>query len=262
MQFTDLALELETQKVGAIESHPRQRRQQAAALVDSLFGIFFVKGTDIASELAAIYEFLAKAIGRDKTLPIFSLLPSIKAALIEDIQAAFDGDPAAKTLEEVVESYPTISALIHHRLAHAIYQVGESRLARMISEISHSQTGIDIHPGAKIGPGCFIDHGTGVVIGETAVVGRHVRIYQGVTLGAKGFRKGEDGKLVKTDPRHPIVEDHVVIYAHATVLGRVTIGKGAVIGGNVWVTSDVSPGMRVLQMKADRQLFRGHGDGI
>jgi serine O-acetyltransferase len=150
-------------------------------------------------------------------------------------------------VDEVVLSYPGVLALIHHRIAHALYGLELPLLARMVAELAHGQTGIDIHPGARIGEGCFIDHGTGVVIGETAVIGRNVRVYQAVTLGAKRFPRDAQGHLEKGWPRHPIVEDDVVIYAGATILGRVTIGRGAVIGGNVWVTEDVPARAHVSQ---------------
>ena len=174
-------------------------------------------------------------------------LPGLRQALDEDVLAAFHGDPAAQSVDEVVLSYPGVLALIHHRIAHALYGLELPLLARMVAELAHGQTGIDIHPGARIGAGCFIDHGTGVVIGETAVIGRNVRIYQAVTLGAKRFPRDAQGHLQKGWPRHPIVQDDVVIYAGATILGRVTIGRGAVIGGNVWVTEDVPPGAHVTQ---------------
>ena len=153
--------------------------------------------------------------------------------------------------------YPGVLAMIHHRLAHRLYGLGLPLLARITAELAHSQTGIDIHPGAKIGKGFFIDHGTGVVIGETAVIGERVRLYQAVTLGAKRFPQGEDGLLKKGLARHPIVEDDVVIYAGATVLGRVTIGKGATIGGNVWITHDVPAGGNVTQAASMDGAGRG-----
>jgi serine O-acetyltransferase len=174
-------------------------------------------------------------------------LPRIRALLVSDIQAAFAGDPAAQHITEILLCYPGVLAVMHHRLAHALHGLGVPLLARFINEIAHSATGIDIHPGAQIGPSFFIDHGTGVVIGETAVIGERVRLYQAVTLGAKSFPSGSDGALVKGHARHPIVEDDVVIYAGATILGRVTIGRGAVIGGNVWLTHSVAPGASISQ---------------
>lgn len=182
-------------------------------------------------------------------------LPIVRKLLDTDIQAAFEGDPAASSPDEVLVCYPGITAIIHHRLAHVLYQLGTPLVARIISEIAHSATGIDIHPGAQIGESFFIDHGTGVVIGETAVIGRHVRVYQAVTLGAKRFEKDSNGLLVKGNARHPIVEDDVVIYAGATILGRITIGRGSTIGGNVWLTHNVSPGSNITQAHVRNELF-------
>jgi serine O-acetyltransferase len=179
-----------------------------------------------------------------------SQLPKVRALLETDIGAAFHNDPAARSIDEVLVCYPGITAITHYRLAHVLYRDGLPLTARIVSELAHSATGIDIHPGAQIGDSFFIDHGTGVVIGETAVIGRRVRLYQTVTLGAKRFNTEADGSLTKGDARHPIVEDDVVIYAGATVLGRVTIGRGSVIGGNVWLTRSVPPGSHVAQAHA------------
>ncbi len=181
------------------------------------------------------------------TRALAAALPQIRSLLDSDVLAAYQGDPAARSVDEVLLCYPGVLAIIHHRLAHQLYQLGLPLLARIIAELSHSQTGIDIHPGALIGPGFFIDHGTGVVIGETAIIGQRVRLYQAVTLGAKRFTADSDGTLHKGLARHPIVEDDVVIYAGATVLGRITIGKGATIGGNVWLTHSVAPGSHITQ---------------
>jgi serine O-acetyltransferase len=188
-------------------------------------------------------------------------LPTVRKLLDSDIQAAYEGDPAARSPDEVLVCYPGINAIIHHRLAHILYQLGAPLVARIISELAHSATGIDIHPGAQIGESFFIDHGTGVVIGETAVIGRHVRVYQAVTLGAKRFLKDENGILVKGNARHPIVEDDVVIYAGATILGRITIGRGSTIGGNVWLTHSVPPDSNITQAHVRSELFHG-GAGI
>jgi serine O-acetyltransferase len=177
-------------------------------------------------------------------------LPGVRRLLDSDVLAAFQGDPAARSVDEVLLCYPGVLALIHHRLAHWLYGLGLPLLARIVAELAHGATGIDIHPGAKIGAGFFIDHGTGVVIGETAVIGERVRVYQAVTLGAKRFPTDAEGNVHKGLARHPIVEDDVVIYAGATILGRVTIGRGAVIGGNVWVTEDVAAGASVSQARA------------
>ncbi len=188
-------------------------------------------------------------------------LPKVRALLEGDIQAAYQGDPAAKSIEEVRFCYPGITGMTHHRIAHELYLLGVPLLARIIAEIAHSSTGIDIHPGAEIDANFFIDHGTGVVIGETAKIGKRVRVYQAVTLGAKRFPVGENGALVKGVQRHPIVEDDVVIYAGATILGRVTIGRGSTIGGNVWLTRDVPPGSNVTQALARGEAF-DEGGGI
>jgi len=180
-------------------------------------------------------------------------LADIRSKLDLDVIAAYQGDPAARSVDEVLLCYPGVLALIHHRIAHRLYRLEVPLIARIVAELAHGQTGIDIHPGASIGSGFFIDHGTGVVIGETAVIGSNVRIYQAVTLGAKRFPTDADGALQKGLARHPIVEDDVVIYAGATVLGRVTLGRGAVIGGNVWITQDVAPGSNVTQAGSQQQ---------
>jgi serine O-acetyltransferase len=179
-----------------------------------------------------------------------SELPALRGLLINDLRAAFVGDPAARNFPEILIGYPGMTAIIRHRLAHILHRLDARLVARLIAEIAHARTGIDIHPGASIGSGFFIDHGTGVVIGETAIIGDNVRIYQAVTLGARHFPTDDEGKLVKGDARHPIVEDDVVIYAGATILGRITIGRGSTIGGNVWLTKDVPPNSIVTQATA------------
>lgn len=181
-------------------------------------------------------------------------LPALRTLLDSDVEAAFLGDPAARSVDEVLICYPSMLAIIHHRLAHRLYELGAPLVARIISEIAHSYTGIDIHPGARIGHGFFIDHGTGVVIGETAIVGDRVRLYQGVTLGARSFPSDEKGALEKAQPRHPIIEDDVVIYAGATVLGRIIVGSRSVIGGNVWLTDSVPADSNVRQAKARHEV--------
>ena len=189
-------------------------------------------------------------------------LPALRELLDTDVMAAFQGDPAARSVDEVLLCYPGLHAVIHHRIAHRLHELGVPLLARIVSELAHGETGIDIHPGARIGSHFFIDHGTGVVIGETAVIGRRVRIYQAVTLGAKRFEVDEQGQLKKGGARHPVVEDEVVIYAGATVLGRVTIGQGSSIGGNVWLTHSVPPGSRIAQAVAqDDRLISAAGVG-
>ena len=191
-----------------------------------------------------------EAAAREKTMAFLTQLPEIRRLLATDVQAAYVGDPAAKSPGEAIFCYPSITALAHQRLAHALHNLGVYLIPRIITEMAHSATGIDIHPGATIGEHFFIDHGTGVVIGETALIGKNVRLYQGVTLGAKSFPKDGEGQLIKDLPRHPIVEDDVIIYAGATILGRITIGKGSVVGGNVWLTEDLPAGSLVVQTPA------------
>jgi serine O-acetyltransferase len=188
-----------------------------------------------------------------------SRLPEVRRLLAKDVRAAFEGDPAATSVDEAIFCYPGVRAISNYRLAHELYTLGVPLIPRLITEQAHSVTGIDIHPGASIGARLFIDHGTGVVIGETCVIGSGVRIFQGVTLGARSFPLDEQGRPVKGVPRHPIVEDDVIIYAGATILGRVTIGKGSVIGGNVWLTHSVPPGSRITQAQElpDAKLFEG-----
>ncbi len=188
-------------------------------------------------------------------------LPEVRKLLDSDIKAAYEGDPAARNIDEVLVCYPGITAIMHYRLAHVLHGLGVPLIARMISEIAHSQTGVEVHPGAQIGASFFIDHGTGVVIGETAIIGQNVRLYQAVTLGAKRFPVDENGALVKGNLRHPIVEDDVVIYAGATILGRITIGRGSTIGGNVWLTRSVPPGSNISQAQMRYEVFEG-GAGI
>ncbi|WP_371134272.1 serine O-acetyltransferase EpsC [Nitrosomonas sp.] len=188
-------------------------------------------------------------------------LPEVRSLLESDIIAAYEGDPAARNVDEVLVCYPGIMAITHYRLAHVLHGLGAPLIARMFSEIAHSVTGIEIHPGAQIGGRFFIDHGTGVVIGETAIIGQNVRLYQAVTLGAKRFPVDENGALVKGNLRHPIVEEDVVIYAGATILGRITIGRGSTIGGNVWLTRSVPPGSNISQAQMRQEVFEG-GAGI
>jgi len=184
-------------------------------------------------------------MGEKVTDEVLAELPRIRQLLKADVVAAYDGDPAARSYEEIVMSYPCITAIATYRVAHELFTRQLPLIPRIISECAHARTGIDIHPGARIGRGFFIDHGTGVVIGETTVIGDNVKIYQGTTLGALSFRRDERGRIVKGVKRHPTIEDNVTIYAEATILGDVTIGKGAVIGGNTWVKESVPPGVTV-----------------
>ncbi|HIV09890.1 MAG TPA: serine acetyltransferase [Candidatus Spyradenecus faecavium] len=192
-------------------------------------------------------DFDCEGRAREVVRTLFAKLPEIRSLLQDDVLAAYEGDPAAHSNMEIVMAYPGLMAVATHRVAHVLYEEGVHLLPRVMSEYAHSRTGIDIHPGATIGRGFFIDHGTGVVIGETCVIGRNVKLYQGVTLGARSFQKDSEGRLVKGIKRHPNVEDDVIIYANATILGGDTvIGKGSIIGGNVWLAHSVPPGSRIF----------------
>lgn len=223
---------------------------------EALAGAFAILRTEIGNELGYWEGYADDAFDTGHSGRVVQLfattLSDIRRALDADIEAAFVGDPAARTADEILIAYPGALAILHHRIAHEIHKLGAPIVARIISELANARTGIDIHPGATIGPAFFIDHGTGVVIGETAIIGRNVRLYQHVTLGARSplglARVGPRQRLA----RHPIVEDDVVIYAGATILGRITIGKGSTIGGNVWLLEDVPPGSTLVQPHAIR----------
>lgn len=195
---------------------------------------------------------------------VIAKFPKLRTILSTDIQVAFDGDPAAANIGEVISCYPALKAVINYRLAHELALENVPLIPRMITEMAHSETGIDIHPAATIGSHFTIDHGTGVVIGATCIIGNHVKLYQGVTLGAKSFPLDKDGKPIKGIARHPILKDYVVVYANATILGRITIGKGCVIGANVWVTRDMRPqSKKYKQSKTDiLDTDFEYGDGI
>lgn len=197
----------------------------------------------------------------DVTRTFLGRIPEIRRLLVTDVRAAYEGDPAATSYDEAIFCYPGLLAITCQRIAHELYLLKVPLIPRIITEYAHTLTGIDIHPGARIGEEFFIDHGTGVVIGETTIIGRGVRIYQGVTLGAKSFPLDDQGRPIKSIDRHPIVEDRVTIYSGATILGRITIGSSAVIGGNVWVTRDVPPGMKVMQQRMREERFDS-GAGI
>lgn len=246
-----------------------------SALFPGYFGNTRISATSLRYHLSAnldsIFRLLAEQIRRgicftcadtrqtcpqcgreaeEKALAFLSGLPAIRDLLASDVKAAFEGDPAAKSPGETIFCYPSIMAMTNQRIAHSLYRLEVPLIPRIISEMAHSRTGIDIHPGATIGEQFFIDHGTGVVIGETCVIGKNCRLYQGVTLGALSFIKGEGGVLVKGQTRHPILEDNVTVYAGATILGRVTIGEGSTIGGNVWLTQSVPPQSRIMQQRS------------
>jgi serine O-acetyltransferase len=201
------------------------------------------------------------AEARRVTASFLERLPDLRRLLALDALAAYQGDPAAPSPAEAIFCYPGMLALTSHRIAHELHLLGVPLIPRIISEDAHSRTGIDIHPGARIGERMFIDHGTGVVIGETSVIGDRVRIYQGVTLGAKGFPRDDRGHPIKGIDRHPIIEDDVVIYSGATILGRVRIGAGSIIGGNVWLTRSLPPGSRISQARPTAEAFE-NGAGI
>jgi serine O-acetyltransferase len=193
------------------------------------------------------------------TQQLLKRLPKIREMLKGDVHAAFEGDPAAKSYEEIVISYPGIVAIATYRIAHELFVEQVPLIPRIMTECAHAKTGIDIHPGARIGKNFFIDHGTGVVIGETTVIGDRVKIYQGVTLGAMSFPKDERGRIIKSGKRHPTIEDNVTIYAEATILGDIVIGKDAIIGGNVWVKEPVPPGVTVSTANPDLVYTRHQG---
>lgn len=216
-------------------------------------GLFERKNLDIKYILGQQIEIAYKCVNKD--VPCIKdivkefkhFLPELHEMMEKDVIATYEGDPAAQDYCEVVCCYPAIKAIINYRIAHKLHQLGVPLLPRMITELAHSETGIDIHPGATIGGYFTIDHGTGVVIGETCIVGERVKLYQGVTLGAKSFPLDENGNPIKGIPRHPIIGNNVVIYSNATILGRITIGDNATIGGNVWLTHDVQKGETILK---------------
>lgn len=178
---------------------------------------------------------------------VISKLPELRKILATDVEAAYNGDPAAESYGEIISCYPVIKCLTNYRLAHELYVLNIPLIPRMLTEMAHSETGIDIHPGATIGHHFTIDHGTGVVIGATCIIGNNVKLYQGVTLGAKSFPLDEEGNPIKGIPRHPILEDNVIVYSNATVLGRITLAEGTVVGGNIWVTESTKPGESIVQ---------------
>jgi serine O-acetyltransferase len=191
-------------------------------------------------------------MAKEKASAFVVQLPEIREKLHTDVIAAYNGDPAAKSFGEVIFCYPSIRAISNYRIAHALLQLGVPLIPRIITEMAHSETGIDIHPGATIGDYFTIDHGTGVVIGETAIIGSNVKMYQGVTLGAKSFPLDKDGNPIKGIPRHPRIGNNVIIYSNSTILGTITVGDGAVIGGNLWVDTDVLPGAKLAQIKTKK----------
>ena len=226
-------------------------------VIDILYHVY----TELSEQIELAYKYRCRMedcdtggcrkMAEQATQHLLKQLPKVRELLKGDVAAAYDGDPAAKSYEEIVISYPCITAIATYRIAHELYLKEVPLVPRIMTECAHAKTGIDIHPGARIGKSFFIDHGTGVVIGETTIIGDNVKIYQGATLGALSFPKDERGRIIKGGKRHPTIEDNVTIYAEATILGNVVIGKGAVIGGNVWIKESVPPGVTVTMPQAD-----------
>jgi serine O-acetyltransferase len=227
-----------------------------ARIKDVIFPLY----SDVETEdaVSAIFTELEAVSDKATAEAFLRELPAVKDLIITDVEAVADNDPAVTGLQEIVFCYPAVTAMLYYRTAHVLLQLGVPIIPRMLTEYAHSVTGIDIHPGARIGSHFAIDHGTGIVIGETSVIGSHVTLYQGVTLGAKNFRYDEAGRPINL-PRHPILEDNVTVYSNASILGRVTIGKGSVIGGNVWLTRSVPPGSRILQGRFTETFSEGGG---
>ena len=206
-------------------------------------------------------EATSRSMGQRLAQQFVDQLPEIRRLLLTDVAAIKANDPAVTSAGEVVYSYPVVQVMLHYRTAHALHELGVPLIPRIITELAHSATGIDIHPAAQIGEYFAIDHGTGVVIGATSIIGNHVTLYQGVTLGAKNFQHDEQGQLLDV-PRHPIIEDNVVVYSNASILGRITIGHNSVIGGNVWLDHSVPPHSRIRQGKINSQPGFTDGAGI
>lgn len=236
--------------------HRRTINYHIGVNVEELFGLLTEQiqaGLCFGLENTPSDNVIKKIPDRDTAASIaarfISKLPEIRCILATDVEAAYYGDPAATCFGEIICCYPIIRAITNYRIAHELYMLNVPLIPRIITEMAHSETGIDIHPGAQIGHHFTIDHGTGVVIGATSIIGNNVKLYQGVTLGAKSFPLDNNGNPIKGIPRHPILEDDVIVYSNATILGRVTIGKGATVGGNIWVTENVPAGSRIVQRK-------------
>jgi len=243
-------------------------KESADDFVDQLFQFLFLPQTernqafsDLKKEYDSLKSYLSTLVyevvpdgGKTQSITesFFNALPRVHSDLLKDAASIMKHDPAAKSVEEVIVAYPGFYAIAVYRLSHELYTLQVNLLPRLFTEYAHSKTGVDIHPGATIGEGFFIDHGTGVVIGETSIIGDRVRIYQAVTLGARSFPANDEGTLHRGLARHPIIEDDVVIYAGATLLGRITIGRNSIIGGNVWLTDNIPAGSIVDQARARR----------
>lgn len=255
----------ENEYIPAVDEHTFEYAEIKEAVLlfsQSVFGNFFGR-IDLSTSLSRLYFILTGQIQFvehifHEALPckpaeiaqqFIESIPVLRQKLGTDVKAIFDGDPAAVSHEEVILCYPSLIAMTHFRMAHRLLELGVPILPRVITEMAHSKTGIDIHPGASIGEYFSIDHGTGVVIGETSIIGNHVQLYQGVTLGAKSFKFDENGKIINV-PRHPIIEDNVIIYSNTSVLGRITIGHDSIIGGNVWLTESLPPYSKYFQQRS------------
>lgn len=234
------------------------RQYYIGVALEELFGLLRAQIARGLQFCADCEEAEVKEQASGLALQFIDALPEIKRMLYTDVEAMFQNDPAARNYGEVIFCYPVVNAMTHYRLAHQLHLMQVPVLPRIITEQAHSKTGIDIHPGATIGEYFAIDHGTGVVIGETTIIGSHVTLYQGVTLGAKSFKYDEEGNMLNV-PRHPVIEDRVTVYSNASILGRITIGHDSVIGGNIWLTHDVPPHSRILQSKA---VDVGFQDGL
>jgi serine O-acetyltransferase len=244
------------------QSDEQMRSYHIGVSIEELYNLLrrqIARGLQFCEECNCSEEEVLKA-AEDFALKFIDQLPEVKRLLYTDVEAMFQSDPAATNYGEVIYCYPVMNTMTHYRIAHVLHKMQVPVIPRIITEQAHSKTGIDIHPGAQIGEYFSIDHGTGVVIGETTIIGNHVTLYQGVTLGAKSFRYDENGNMLNI-PRHPIIEDHVTVYSNASILGRITIGHHSVIGGNIWVTNDVPPYSRIQQSKAVDSSFQG-GLGI
>ena len=230
------------------------------SMMESLFDAFFPEYSPNLYEhsVHAAVQALASLCGPEKAELFRERIPLLADLLSQDVEAIGGNDPAACNVQEIVYCYPAVSAMVHYRVAHELDTLGVGVIPRMLTEYAHSVTGIDIHPQARIGHHFAIDHGTGVVIGQTAIIGNRVTLYQGVTVGAKNFKYDETGKP-RNIPRHPIIEDNVTVYSNASLLGRITIGEGSVIGGNVWLTHSVPPHSRILQGRSQEEFLDGAG---
>ena len=243
------------------QPEPQIRSYYIGVSMEELFHLLcrqISRGLQFCEECAEEEEVMPCA--HQMALDFIDQLPEVKRLLYTDVEAMFNNDPAATNYGEVIYCYPVVNTMIHYRIAHVLHKMQVPVIPRIITEQAHSTTGIDIHPGATIGEYFAIDHGTGVVIGETCIIGNHVTLYQGVTLGAKSFKYDSEGNMLNV-PRHPIIEDNVTIYSNASILGRITIGHHSVIGGNIWVTNDIPPYSRIQQSKAVDLSFQG-GLGI